>query len=973
MPLVGERQQTQSTLGEDDTAGIGDGVVPRGELARIEAAARGRLFGGDSKPPQIGRFEVIERLGSGGMGVVYAARDPDLDRTVAVKVVRGPKVSSQARSRVLREAQAIARIQHPNVIHVYETGTHGDEVYLAMEYVEGVTLGAWLAEGTRTLDDVLRVFRAAGRGLAAAHAAGVMHRDFKPDNVLVDTQGRVRVLDFGLARGSAESEEREAGYRDTAEEPSLLASPITATGSLMGTPAYMSPEQAMGKQATLRADQFSFCVALWEAAYGQRPWASHEGIDLIYALREATPPDPPPSEKTIPRRMHRVLLRGLQHRASDRFETMDALLAALPPDSLTARRRHWQVAGFGTLGVLGVGATYLAAGEGDTAKCPNAGDYLKGIWDADARADLEATFREFDLSYIDVAWERTSKTLDEYADEWVIAYSTTCDALVQSEERDPLLLEQGACLRWRLQQLNATVGVLHDADAQLLGETVQVLSTLGPIAACEDPEAMRNILRLPDDPQTAKAAQEIRIQIAQADAYAAALDFDASLELATAAVEQARELGDQPVLAEALVRLGSAQNKQYSDQGEAALREAIEIAAASGHNRAAADAWLRLAESLSSTQSKFDEAVNMMSAAEFAFRQSGGDPRRRAALLTYWAGLETARFNFDAAEAKFVEAEALLVEAGATDSPGYAQVLSRWSGLAQHQMDFDRSHELAERALELTQQIYGPGHAKTTGALVQLASANMQLGRLTEARALYESMLTAWSTVDAEDRSAAFVIDLIGVVDEREGKFEDALRRHKRALEIREAVLVPNHPETGASHHNLGNLLVMMGRNDEARGHFERAISIERVTVGEKHAQYANSMAGLSIVNHRAGNFDDARKQIDTTIEIYSEIHGPDSELVVGGLVARAAIEADAGDLDAAISGYRRALALGVGKPWPQHLGDAEFGIAKAQALRGDAEAEIEASASKAAQYYEKAGDQRAGEQAKLETWRASR
>ena len=216
---------------------------------------------------RIGRYVLIGEIGTGAMGVVLAAYDPDLDRKVALKVLRqGGKGGSQGPLRMRREAQAMAKLSHPNVAQVYEVAEAHGRLYLAMEFIPGATLRAWQAQAPRSRDEVLRVYIEAGRGLAAAHAAGILHRDFKPDNAMIDGQGRVRVLDFGLSRAEPS---RDAA--DTVSSGESLHA--TAAGSLIGTPAYMSPEQHRGGQADSRSDQFSFCVALWEALHGVRPFA----------------------------------------------------------------------------------------------------------------------------------------------------------------------------------------------------------------------------------------------------------------------------------------------------------------------------------------------------------------------------------------------------------------------------------------------------------------------------------------------------------------------------------------------------------------------------------------------------------------------------------------------------------------------------------------------------------------------------
>ncbi|HET6583005.1 MAG TPA: serine/threonine-protein kinase, partial [Nannocystaceae bacterium] len=222
----------------------------------------------------LGRYVVLERIGSGGMGVVYAAYDPQLDRKVALKLLHAREErdgDSGGRARVLREAQAMARLSHPNVVAVHDVGVVDDTLFVAMEFVEGVTLGHFIAAGSRRWNEVLDVFEPAGRGLAAAHAAGLVHRDFKPDNVMIGNDGRVRVMDFGLARAAAEiTTESSEGSGGSIVELSGVDR-LTRTGALVGTPAYMAPELLAGGNADARSDQFAFCVALHRALYGTAP------------------------------------------------------------------------------------------------------------------------------------------------------------------------------------------------------------------------------------------------------------------------------------------------------------------------------------------------------------------------------------------------------------------------------------------------------------------------------------------------------------------------------------------------------------------------------------------------------------------------------------------------------------------------------------------------------------------------------
>ncbi|HSD88949.1 MAG TPA: protein kinase [Kofleriaceae bacterium] len=351
---LGSAQTTPAPEGTIAVQGSGDGpIIVRGTGANAERDALAAGSGtpdstlgmppGEQPPPGsgpdavgniIGHFRVVRRLGMGGMGVVFACEDTSLGRQVAVKLVR--EEHPAYRARLLREAQAMARLEHPNVVRVYEVGTDRGRMFIAMELVEGETLTGWL-RSFRTWQDVVEMFLQVGAGLAAVHGAGLVHRDFKPDNVLVDRQGRARVADFGLARLDA-------------KDPSPLAQPLTKSGVMMGTPGYMAPEQQFGADVDARADQYSFCIALREAL-GGRP---------VDDARWAAVPDA----------IRAVVNRGLSYEPLDRYPSMSELLAALravpryPQPTVAGmaaagREPRWMIALL-VLAVLGVVAGVVA-------------------------------------------------------------------------------------------------------------------------------------------------------------------------------------------------------------------------------------------------------------------------------------------------------------------------------------------------------------------------------------------------------------------------------------------------------------------------------------------------------------------------------------------------------------------------------------------------------------------------------------
>ncbi|MEZ4380040.1 MAG: serine/threonine-protein kinase [Nannocystaceae bacterium] len=408
---------SEPELRDEDAAALreaapGDDPIAAQARAAIEAS----LFGVAATPApaelqRVGRYEIEGKLGAGGMGVVYRAYDPELDRHVAVKLVRSDTAGDElARQRMIREARAMARLAHPNVIHVYDVGTVDDQVFVAMELVDGVSLGAWLMAGARPWEAVLERFVAAGEGLLAAHRAGLIHRDFKPENVLVAGDGRVRVLDFGLARSALEAPRGaeaaasgddgatvEAGEGASMSEPTTLreagglGGSLTRTGALLGTPRYMARELCLGRPADARSDLFAFCVALYEGIYGRSPFPGETVTGYLEAvvngeLRE------PPADSAAPPWLWPVLGRGLAGDPEDRYPDMAALLDALrgPPRGAASpwrARGLALVAGLGAAGLVAALAWGLGPrGEGASA----AGASAAGLAPAEAGPPVDA-------------------------------------------------------------------------------------------------------------------------------------------------------------------------------------------------------------------------------------------------------------------------------------------------------------------------------------------------------------------------------------------------------------------------------------------------------------------------------------------------------------------------------------------------------------------------------------------------------
>ena len=358
-------------------AGTGDvdSQAKTRERERVSESQAGKLPKKYSVGDRVGRYLVLATLGAGGMGVVFSAYDPQLDRKVALKLLRANLGANakEARARLKREAQAIAQLNHPNVVGVYDVGTTDDgDVYIAMEFVEGDTLTTWLKKWPRTWREILEVFHQAARGLMAAHGVGLLHRDFKPDNVLVGGDGRVRVTDFGLARSVIAPDDPQRGKPDT----SPLHAELTATGTVLGTPRYMPPEQLTGPDIDARSDQFSYCVALYEALYTTHPLPGATSVSMLEKGEEALPP---PEGTKVPASIGKAVMRGLHRDRAKRFPAMAALVSELAPPQQRSPVRYLSFAALAIVIVGGATAAVMTRPESVIRTTPPETQELKPL------------------------------------------------------------------------------------------------------------------------------------------------------------------------------------------------------------------------------------------------------------------------------------------------------------------------------------------------------------------------------------------------------------------------------------------------------------------------------------------------------------------------------------------------------------------------------------------------------------------
>jgi len=726
----------------------------------------------------VGRYRLLYLVGRGGMGEVYAAHDPDLDRRIAIKIMRADSQPDDVEAaRLMREAQSIAKLSHPNLVTVYDVGTAGGRVFVAMELIEGETVAAWLDRKRRPRDEILRVFTAAGRGLAAAHRAGIIHRDFKPQNVMVTADGVVRVMDFGLA----------------ALRPTLhgaKAQRLTKVGSILGTPLYMSPEQLCGQAVDPRADQFSFCVALYEALHGERPFAG----DNFAALRAAVlsgEPRPAPLASRVPARVRAILLRGLSVDRTKRFPDMDALLRAL--DQASARR-----AGLGRM--LGVGAaagalTFALAfavvwqlrGTRAASRCASVPDQIAAAWPtaatASRRADIRAAFLAAGVPDARERFDRASQSLDGYANAWTAMYRESCAAAETGSDSREAIALRTSCLDERAQSVAALADALAHADAKVVRKAVAATLSLPPLDGCADERALKTAA-LPADEALRARVQSLRARLATLWAMAASGHDWQALKPMGALVDEIRTAGHEPLLGEALLVFARMRAPFDPEGAEPLYEDAYKRGEASRNDALAAEAAIQLV-AIAAVAHRFDSGERWARIADVTVER-GVPMRLRGSFLHNRGTLFAAQGSWRLAEGDFSAAVALRQQALGTAHPDLAASMINLARSALVLGDARRALEIASRALTITSAFFPAESYEVAAARLARGQALIALDRAAEARADLEAVLDTFERVLGRDHP--FLADPmagLGAAALAEHKPAEAQGLLERAWEIR--------------------------------------------------------------------------------------------------------------------------------------------------------------------------------------------
>jgi eukaryotic-like serine/threonine-protein kinase len=841
---------TETMSDPSDDEDLDDPLLRRFAVAPPIALGQPRLPEG----AVVGQSYVVHRmLGAGSMGVVYEATDSVLSRRVALKVHEIGR--SDRAARLWREARAMARLSHPNVVTVFEVGVDGSRGYIAMELVEGTNARVWRDAASHTWDQVLDVYRQAGVGLAAAHEVGIVHRDFKPDNVLIGTDGRVRVADFGIALPLAHPV-------DASVESGSARDDATRTGLTMGTPAYMAPEQARRELVDARSDQYSFCVALHEALHGARP-------SLREGTTDPTGRDGAPASTfsadgvAVPAWISAVLERGLASDPSARHPSMHSLVAALDPAPHRRRRAWWSVLVGGSLAglvLLRLGG-WLATDA--SAPCRDAGAAIDDTWSS-AHADaMREAFVAAAPTVADATARVVVPALDEWATSWRDGAHEACEATrvrgEQSEQRLDLRMD---CLGRARQRLVAVVDLLGHADASAMVRAEAITRSLPDVQMCARSDASIDV----DPVASGQEDEHARLSTAldRAIADTAAGRQAAAKSALDAAIVEVDAAGFQRLSAEArrvraVVQLDMGHRTEAIDDAATAVELTVRFA----DRDATARAMIELARATGRATQGFDEATRWLAAAESLADELEWTPRRREDLLE--ARLEIDYFGEKHDEVERVAAE--ILREVSEDSSVRIRAMSLLARTYEFRGRFAEALALHDEALALVERTRGPEHPQIAMVLGNRVRALEMLSRGDEAR-----------------------------------------RSLDRVLAIRRAVFGPDAPVVGEAYRQIGDADNQAGDHDAAVEHYEQSLAIHRRAADDVGLFFV--LGNYGGLRKDMGDVAEAARLLDEALVHGERAFGPRAQRIAQLLVNRSDVSVAEGNFSAAVAQLERALSI---------------------------------------------------------------
>jgi hypothetical protein len=892
----------------DDCPMCSETLAPSDLSATSQRPGAGRDVEFLRQGTQVGRYVVLSQLGQGGMGVVYAAHDPQLQRIVAIKLLRAQSADGEStgQSRLLREAQAMAQLSHPNVVPVFDCGAFEDGIFIAMEFVRGQSLDTWMAASPRGWREVLHVFLAAGQGLAAAHAADILHRDFKPPNVLMGEDSRPRVSDFGLARSR-----KQGGVRaESAPRPAIpgpLSLELTQAGSLMGSPSYMSPEQHAGDVTTAATDQYSFCVSLYEGLYGRRPFEATTLAELA-ALKQR-PPVEPPAGTQVPAWVHRAVVRGLAPRPADRFPDMAALLDALEVDPAHARRRRRRrMSAAVAVGTgMAVAVAYWSAARGRT--CEGVERPGLAAWSPAVLDRVGGAFRATGLPYAPEALGRVTEVMAAWAQAWGTQRRAACEAAnVRGEQTERQLLLRVECLDRQLEEFSALAEALARAGPVAVAQSADAVQRLPVLADCADVRWLED--RRAPPPSLRAEAAEWAGQLARARGLATGGDVETARGQLRAVAEAARARGLRSLEAEAQAALGDLELRVYAfGPAGSAYGAAVRGALSAGDDRLAARVLARLVSLVGWRLHQPQQALLFGDMAEGLLERTGQEAALRALLEegrgdARWAAGESA-----VSLAHYREALAWVEASAGPESLDAARLRASVAWLQMEKGEVLAAREGFQRSLGLRERLLGASNPLLADAWCDLSHVEGQLLDLEAAQASARRCAVLRDAAGTNAGGRAGPRLLLADHLQVNGQHADAAR----VLEELEGLMSQGAGEVPAVRAHLDQLRIQQlteeGKAAEAVALAREALPRAELLLGKEHVEMTGNLAAVARAQRAAGDTRAALEAFNRFRAVATAGGATLSPSTAATLLERAALLLGGQDEPAALEEARSALA----------------------------------------------------------------
>ncbi|MEM6296227.1 MAG: serine/threonine-protein kinase [Myxococcota bacterium] len=886
------------------------------DTRELRASLQSRLFGTKRTPQTVGRFELAERLGAGAMGTVYEAFDPRLQRVVAVKVLKRDSGASQEGrlARMKREARALAQLSHANVVEVLDVGVHEGQVFIAMAHVQGTTLAEWAREqpmSNARFGRLLQLARQAAQGLAAAHRAGIVHRDVKPQNMMVGEDGRLQLLDFGLAREDGAVSQDATGSSGASNLSGTAALALTGTGQAVGTPAYMAPEQFTGDAGPL-ADQFSFAVSFWEAAFGDRPFPGR----TVGALRLAIEDGPPkrPSD-AAPAWFHRVLARALAADPAGRHRSMDAVLDALVEPG--PRASMWVG---GLAAVLGASAALGMAAQSaqEGTPCVEADERPAAVWTTGRRDRLSS-----------LGDGRAVAEVDAFVGRWSTAWTSQCQA--QFDARGVANDHAIRCLDTSLASLDAVLGVVASSGRDAISEA----SLRAALRRLDDPERCASATGS-GYPEPSDPALRARINAIEAERQRLAVTRQlgalrhAGAETA-AVLAQARATGHDPLIANALLLRGEFVSMESQDEAIETYAEAAVIAERSHDFDTAVEAYARKA-SIELMADRGEQAERSLRSAEALLPRLVGPKETLQAKLS----LLRAERHLDIGE--YAEAEAA-VEAWMTGEDILFRIRTHaieTRAKAQLKLGrYDAAIDGLSTAVSLFRDEYGPDHPDVARAQSLLGTAAVETHDTQLAREAFEDAARiAAATLGTKHPAYAAASGNLGSVYMAQGELEKAAAAHRQALATFDASLPPGHGAQIMARVNVAEL----SDDAEAERLLIEAITLAESATGADGVDATSARAALGGLYLRTQRLEQARTALTRSLERHDAFGRIRRAILDRALLARTLVGLNESNAAAPLAEQSLRDAVATYGDGDVSLLEPLFAMARVDQARGDAD-----------------------------------